>query len=463
VAKPLKGNNMSGGGLTGKNLGELALLGAVGVATDGFGLAAAAPEAAGAGAGIAEGAGAAAGAGLGASAGTAGAGAAGSGGLAGLTSTALDTTLPADQLAAINGVNPMVANATANGVNVASTEAGAGLGGGAGAGAGAAGAGEAAATNGVTQSAVSDNALYANAINQGATTGAGTTNALGINSIAHPWLYSVTTPSATASGLWGTGAGAGAAGQAGMLGLGGLGTYEAMQAQKKAYGVPGVSTPDGPLQHLYGAGGVRSQNNPWQQTKTAATGGLMRAEANPNAPMAYNHMPAYNRPASTPTPQPVLHFSNRGSVPNADASVFSANSNWQLAMEQNAANQQAMQEALQAQSNPNQGFGLSSQPTPYAAGGGISSLGHYSDGGQMLKGPGDGMSDSIPATINNKQPARLANDEFVVPADVVSHIGNGSSDAGAKKLYDMMDRVRRARTGSPKQAKAIHPDRYMPG
>lgn len=83
----------------------------------------------------------------------------------------------------------------------------------------------------------------------------------------------------------------------------------------------------------------------------------------------------------------------------------------------------------------------------YASGGGISSLGGYSDGGRMLKGPGDGMSDSIPATINNKQPARLADNEFVVPADVVAHLGNGSSDAGAKQLYKMMDRVRQARTG----------------
>ena len=80
----------------------------------------------------------------------------------------------------------------------------------------------------------------------------------------------------------------------------------------------------------------------------------------------------------------------------------------------------------------------------------------------MLKGPGDGMSDSIPATIANKQPARLANEEFVVPADVVSHLGNGSSDAGAKQLYKMMDRVRKARTGTAKQGKQINAGKYMP-
>jgi hypothetical protein len=94
--------------------------------------------------------------------------------------------------------------------------------------------------------------------------------------------------------------------------------------------------------------------------------------------------------------------------------------------------------------------------------GGISSLGGYSDGGRMLKGPGDGMSDSIPGVIANKQPARLADGEFVVPADVVSHLGNGSTDAGAKQLYKMMDKVRKARTGKKAQGKQINPNRYMP-
>lgn len=105
------------------------------------------------------------------------------------------------------------------------------------------------------------------------------------------------------------------------------------------------------------------------------------------------------------------------------------------------------------------------QPTPYKARyaeGGISDLGGYSDGGRMLKGPGDGMSDNIPATIAGKQPARLANEEFVIPADVVSHLGNGSSDAGAKQLYKMMDRVRQARTGKKKQGKQIKAEKYMP-
>lgn len=81
---------------------------------------------------------------------------------------------------------------------------------------------------------------------------------------------------------------------------------------------------------------------------------------------------------------------------------------------------------------------------------------------RFLSGGGDGMSDSIRASIDGKQEARLADGEFVVPADVVSHLGNGSSKAGAKQLYSMMDKVRRARTGNPKQGKQINPNKYMP-
>jgi len=105
-------------------------------------------------------------------------------------------------------------------------------------------------------------------------------------------------------------------------------------------------------------------------------------------------------------------------------------------------------------------------PRGYAIGGGLGSLGSYSDGGRLLKGPGDGVSDSIPATIGNKQqPARLADGEFVIPARIVSELGNGSTDAGAKKLYAMMDRVQRARgktTGKNKVAANSRADKYLP-
>ena len=99
------------------------------------------------------------------------------------------------------------------------------------------------------------------------------------------------------------------------------------------------------------------------------------------------------------------------------------------------------------------------------ASGGLSHLGGYSDGGRMLRGPGDGVSDSIPATIGDKQPARLADGEFVVPARIVSEIGNGSSEAGARKLYAMMDRVQKARkktVGKGKVAVDSKAEKHLP-
>jgi hypothetical protein len=106
----------------------------------------------------------------------------------------------------------------------------------------------------------------------------------------------------------------------------------------------------------------------------------------------------------------------------------------------------------------------------FAAGGaiparGISNLGDYSDGGRLLKGPGDGVSDSIPATIANKRPARLADGEFVVPARIVSELGNGSTEAGARKLYAMMDRIQKARgktTGKNRVAVNSRSEKLLP-
>jgi hypothetical protein len=117
----------------------------------------------------------------------------------------------------------------------------------------------------------------------------------------------------------------------------------------------------------------------------------------------------------------------------------------------------------------NQKFSAQVPPTTPMATGGISdahyNLGGYSDGGRLLRGPGDGVSDSIPATIGRKQPARLADGEFVVPARIVSELGNGSTEAGARKLYAMMDRVQKARrktVGKDKVAKNSKADKYLP-
>jgi hypothetical protein len=118
----------------------------------------------------------------------------------------------------------------------------------------------------------------------------------------------------------------------------------------------------------------------------------------------------------------------------------------------------------QYQPYPNVSF----QPTVgrFAAGGEAGyNLGSYSDGGRLLRGPGDGVSDSIPATIGRGQPARLADGEFVVPARIVSELGNGSTEAGARKLYAMMDRIQAARSktiGKGKIAKNSRADKYLP-
>ena len=98
--------------------------------------------------------------------------------------------------------------------------------------------------------------------------------------------------------------------------------------------------------------------------------------------------------------------------------------------------------------------------------GGMSHLGGYSDGGRLLKGPGDGVSDSIPASIGkHRQPARLADGEFVVPARIVSELGNGSTEAGARKLYAMMDRIQKARSktvGKNRVATNSRADKHLP-
>ena len=86
----------------------------------------------------------------------------------------------------------------------------------------------------------------------------------------------------------------------------------------------------------------------------------------------------------------------------------------------------------------------------------------FAEGGYLETNMGDGMSDDIPSSIDGEQPAALSENEFVIPADVVSHLGNGSSDAGAEQLYAMMDRVRKARTGNEKQGREIMSQEYMP-
>jgi hypothetical protein len=113
---------------------------------------------------------------------------------------------------------------------------------------------------------------------------------------------------------------------------------------------------------------------------------------------------------------------------------------------------------------PAQTGGLPTIPTQLNAQGGIPMAeGGLADAGRYLQGKTDGMADEIPSSIDGEQPAALSHGEFVIPADVVSHLGNGNSDAGAQKLYEMMDRIRQARTGTTEQGKEINPDEFTMG
>jgi len=114
---------------------------------------------------------------------------------------------------------------------------------------------------------------------------------------------------------------------------------------------------------------------------------------------------------------------------------------------------------------PKESAGLPAIPNPeqLTAEGGIKmARGGLADAGRYLRGKTDGMADEIETSIDEEQPALLSHGEFVIPADVVSHLGNGNSEAGAEKLYDMMDRIREARTGTKKQGKEIDPDKFLP-
>jgi len=161
--------------------------------------------------------------------------------------------------------------------------------------------------------------------------------------------------------------------------------------------------------------------------------------ANTGFPQAYMHSSAFSSPTQTPISQNVL-------MGSGDTKV----------------------DPYTGEEQQNGGMNQPMGKTNFASGG-ISdegyNLGGYSDGGRLLRGPGDGVSDSIPATIGHKQPARLADGEFVVPARIVSELGNGSTEAGARKLYAMMDRVQAARkktVGKDKVAHNSRADKYLP-
>jgi hypothetical protein len=206
-------------------------------------------------------------------------------------------------------------------------------------------------------------------------------------------------------------------------------------------------------------------------TYTSADGGQVpppTSFGNPNAPMSQDKNTTYANYSQMPMPQNPMD-SVASLMANGGISSFADGKNAMTADGQLIDPATGMpyprySDPLAALAN----MGQSGQhfSTPFATGGETGGhLGDYSDGGRLLRGPGDGVSDSIPATIAGKQPARLADGEFVVPARIVSELGNGSTEAGARKLYGMLDRIqniRRESVGKGKVAKDSKADRYLP-
>jgi hypothetical protein len=274
---------------------------------------------------------------------------------------------------------------------------------------------------------------------------------------------------------------------AGTAGLAG-----AMQAERDQYGLPPDEEYDGPLSKIkYDPDKFKASNPTYAPTSVyrptyAAEGGIMKLAEGGMAVAGNYGYPMNKNPDTMPNLEVAYGMAKGGIARYAPGGMIDPSMGIAAAQQ---GNQQSYGEGIdtlmgnkkkrftkeELDSSMLQGltpaayesiYGESAKSeqrmaTPnqnYAKGG---HLGGYSDGGRMLKGPGDGMSDNIPATIAGKQPARLADGEFVIPADVVSHLGNGSTDAGAKQLYAMMNRVRKARTGNSKQGKQIKPAKHM--
>jgi hypothetical protein len=269
----------------------------------------------------------------------------------------------------------------------------------------------------------------------------GASNALGLTDLAKAGLGN-----SLSSWLKGNLGGTGLTGAGALAGLGGLAGLMAMlNADKSNYGVPGRASYVGPLnQFKYSPGAFQPMSvNP---NAFRPQGGAVTTVADQLAQLAQaKGMAQGGKASSKPT--------------YTTKSQLGAMNPWERALAEynNAAYKAQSPTGVQAAPA---GIGALGQLN--LKHGGSTDLGSYSDGGRMLKGPGDGMSDSIPASISGKRPARLADGEFVVPADVVSHLGNGSTEAGARQLYQMMDRIRQARTGRKAQGKQINPGKFMP-
>ena len=244
---------------------------------------------------------------------------------------------------------------------------------------------------------------------------------------------------------------AGAAAPAAELGAG-LGASADIAAANSALGISGAGG-------AAGAGGAGGGIGGWWSGLSGPE--KLMYGGGPLAALLYADSKKYGVPAQTPYSGPLSKFSYDPSsyVPSRYAGGGIADMGGTIGV----GGVPAATTAYSGSPGPTL-LDLSRVPETLASGG-IADLGGYSDGGRLLKGPGDGVSDSIPAVIGNKQPARLADGEFVVPARAVSELGNGSTEAGARKLYGMLDRIQKARgatVGKDKIAKDTKSAKYLP-
>ena len=256
-------------------------------------------------------------------------------------------------------------------------------------------------------------------------------------------------------------------------------SYTALSDEEAANlypGYPAAKAANGGIMGYAGGGPIEQMSN------NNAVG------ANTGFPQAYLHNAAYATPYQTPISQNVLTGPGDVSVdpytgeqkmaaggkaigdPYRTTLDDSLDDAYAKAEEKNdIATMRAIEKEKEIRDTNKAGMDQGLSGMKGLATGGLSdahyNLGGYSDGGRLLRGPGDGVSDSIPAVIGKKQPARLADGEFVVPARIVSELGNGSTEAGARRLYAMMDRIQSARgktVGKGKVAKNTRADKYLP-
>ena len=283
--------------------------------------------------------------------------------------------------------------------------------------------------------------------------------------------------SAIGSGITGLGTEAGRSaalsamgGGAGAAKLGLMAATPAMVGETKT---PTMATPDKDMGQRYSFTGNQPQVTPAPDVPTYDD--MLTKQGNFGGQQNYFATPTYT-PINPTQAKDLYHFADGGPVEQmSNQASLGLNTMYPMANMSTSSFATPYQSPVSTNMlapTGDVGVGMGGEPNMQGtrlAEGGISdagyNLGGYSDGGRLLRGPGDGVSDSIPATIGHKQPARLADGEFVVPARIVSELGNGSTEAGARKLYAMMDRVQAARkktVGKNKVAHNSRADKYLP-